>query len=578
MKNIFKKAVLASAVLGALTTTSCNDFLTLEPQDKEVLSTYFSTPEALRNETLTLYSAKVWSNFFMNYNWKFDMLNGDMYYTYSEEGQWYFGTYTEGNSYIREGWKGLYNVISFCNSIINDTPGACGGSITQDDITKAVAEARCIRSLAYYYLTEAFHDAPIISNNSENIASGNLNTPRNPQKDIYRFALEDADFAVENLPETDSQVFRATKKTAHAIRAKLLITMAAHTDYGYDRAALYSRAAADAKYVIDNSGDLTKNSYEELFTIAANNGPESILAIQCGVLGWSFGNQRPTAFTRDGGNLLADYSCWGGGKGPCISLQKMYEPNDVRAKWTFMAPGDYYPNLNKENGGYTYQLIVADDAGTEIQGRIGTNAHLKKYVIGKSSDNDGQIGANQDAAINFYLIRLADVYLTYTEAIMGTATSTSDAQALAAYNTVRTRAGVPSATSVTYKELLKERRREFAIESINWYDILRLRYREGDQVALDFLNSGYETGYNRVALYVPNDWNEYNSMDVAQKNDVNNYKIAQSQADGCDADPIYFTASSFIVPLPSSATTSTPALLGDIVPYYSDGGSESEGE
>lgn len=571
MKNIFKKTLIAAGVLAAMGLSSCNDFLTLEPLDKETLENYFDSPEALRNETLTLYSAKVWSNYMMNYNWKFDMLNGDMYYTYGEEGQWYFGTYTNGNAYILEGWKGLYNVIAFANSIINDTPPACGGTITKADIDNAVAEARCIRALAYYYLTEAFKDVPIIFNNSGNIASGNLNTPRNPQKDIYRFALEDLDYAVETLPETDSQSFRCTRKTARAIRAKLLVTMAAHTDYGYDRASLFSQAAADAKYVMDNSADIRDIDFATLFDISANNGPESVLAIQCGVLGYSFGNPRPTAWTRDGGDLLADYSCWGGGKGPCISLQKMYEPNDLRRKWTFMSTGDHYPNINKAAGGYTYKIIYEDASGTEVQGRIAMNAHLKKYVIGKSSDNDGMIGSNQDAANNLYLIRLADVYLTYTEALMGTAANTTDAQALEAYNAVRARAGVPAVTSLTYKELLKERRREFAFEGSNWFDIIRLRYREGDQTALDFLNSGYETGYNRVAAYVPKDWDAYYQMDINQKNDPANYKIVESQAEGCDADPIALTAASFVVPLPGSATTSTPALLGEIVPFYKDG-------
>ena len=90
-------------------------------------------------------------------------------------------------------------------------------------------------------------------------------------------------------------------------------------------------------------------------------------------------------------------------------------------------------------------------------------------------------------------------------------------------------------------------------------------------MALDFLNSGYESGYNRVATYVPKNWDEYYSMDDSQKNDPDNYKIVETMEEGCAANPIFFTASSFIVPLPGTATTSTPALLGDIVPFYTDG-------
>ena len=45
-------------------------------------------------------ASKTWSNFHMNFQWKMDMINGDMYYTYGDEGQWYFGSYTAVNPYI----------------------------------------------------------------------------------------------------------------------------------------------------------------------------------------------------------------------------------------------------------------------------------------------------------------------------------------------------------------------------------------------------------------------------------------------------------------------------------------------
>ena len=111
-------------------------------------------------------------------------------------------------------------------------------------------------------------------------------------------------------------------------------------------------------------------------------------------------------------------------------------------------------------------------------------AHIKKYIIGKAADCDGNVGINQDAANNIYLMRLADVYLTYVEAKMATASSTSDASAMKYYNMVRQRAGVSEANSVTYEELLKERRRELAFESRTWFDTQRYRYREGDPAAL----------------------------------------------------------------------------------------------
>lgn len=560
MKKYIKQAALAAVALTTL--ASCNDFLTVDPSDKLVQDTYYDSAEKIRLNTMTLYAAKTWSNFTMNFQWKTDMLAGDMYYTYDAEGQWFFGTYTPVNQYINEGWKGLYNVIAFANSIINDMPDKCRGSVTQDDINRAVAEARAIRAFCYYQIAELWHDAPIIYNNTENIAEGNLDVPRNTQKSIYRFALEDADFAVEYLPETDNDPWRANKNTARAIRAKLLVTMASHSDYGYDRADLYRRAAEDADTVIGSLPWIEDIDYSTLFDVASNNGPESLLAIQCAVQGYSYGNAKNCAWSRS--SVIADQT-WGAGKGPTISLQKTYDQSDRRRMWTFMTNGDFYPNLAKDQGGYTYHYYTRDDTGTAYEEPNEVHAHIKKYIIGKGTDCDGNVGINQDAANNIYLIRLADMYLTYAEAILGTSQSTSDAKALEKFNGIRKRAGVSEFTSISFRDILAERRREFAFESITWFDLLRMYYREGAESTLEYINSGYGTGYNRCAQYIAKD-----GIDQTQENDDNSYKIVQTKADYCMYDPITITADAFRVPIPAAVSTSSPALAGAPVDFYGE--------
>lgn len=562
MKNIFKSIALAAVMAGTL--TSCNDFLTIDPVDKPVQESYYTTPEALRSTTMALYAAKTWSNFHMNFQWKMDMINGDMYYTYGDEGQWYFGTYTAVNPYINEGWKGLYNVILFCNSVINDIPAVCRGTITQKDIDMAIAEARGIRGFCYYWIAEVWHDAPIISNNSEMISNGVFDVPRNFQKDIYRFAMEDLDFAVENLPEADNDAYRLDKRKARALRAKLGVTMASHSDYGYDRDALYSKAAQDALAVIENTRALTEIDFATLFDVEANNGDESILAIQCAVQGYSFGNSRNVAWSRS--SVIADQT-WGAGKGPTVSLQKMYESGDKRREWTFMTGGDHYSMLNRAGGGYDYLFVSRDGSGDVLEDKNEMLAHIKKYIIGKGADCGGNVGINQDAANNIYLMRLADVYLLYTEAVMGTANSTSDSKAMKYFNMVRQRAGVSELNSVSYDELLKERRRELAFESQTWFDTQRYRYRNGDQAALDMINNGYGTGFNRCAMYVTKPGL---TVDVTNENNRDSYVIVQNTAEYGQYDPINLTAASFVTPIPAAVSSSSPSMLIPPVSYYGE--------
>ncbi len=562
MKNIFKTTAVVLALGSSL--VSCNDFLTVDPIDKPVLETFYTSPDALRSTTMALYSSKAWSNFHMNFQWKMDMINGDIFYTYADEGQWYFGTYTSVNPYLNEGWKGLYNIILDANSVINDIVPICGGTITEADKNQALGEAHALRGYCHYMLAEVWHDVPIIENNSALISSGTLDVPRNTQQSVYRFAMEDLDAAIELLPDSDKDAYRLDKRKARALRAKIAVTMAAHSDYGYDRDALYAKAAADALFVIENTTALTDIDFSTLFDVESNNGPESILAIQCGVLGYSYGNAHNVAWSRS--SVIADQT-WGAGKGPTLSLQKMYERNDKRRMWTYMTNGDFYPMLNRAGGGYTYQYVSRDGNGDVLEDRNEMLAHIKKYIIGKAADCDNNVGINQDAANNIYLMRLADVYLTYVEAKMGTANSTSDASAMKYYNMVRQRAGVSEASSVTYIELLKERRRELAFESQTWFDTQRYRYREGNAAALELLNSGYGTNLNRAAMYVP-DYANYPTIDASNENNLDIYLVADSKALGGQYDHIIIGESAFIAPIPAAVSSSSPALAGPAVDYY----------
>ena len=560
MKNIFKTSALALVVAGSM--ASCNDFLTVDPVDKPVMESFYVTPDALLSTTSTLYASKTWSNFHMNFQWKMDMINGDIFYTYAAEGQWFFGNYTPINQYINEGWKGLYNVILFCNSVINDVVPICNGSITEADKTQALAEARAIRGYCYYMIAEIWHDAPIVENNSAVISSGNFDMPRNTQASIYRFAMDDLDFAVANLQPANNDVWRLDVRKARALRAKLAVTMASHSDRS-DRAELYSKAAADALYCIENTEALTSIDFATLFDVDKNNTPESILAIQCASLGYSFGNGRTTAWSRS--DILADEQ-WGGGKGPTISLQLSFDRNDKRRMWTFMKNGDYYPNLAKAQGGYTYKIVNREeDADVALEDRNEMNSHIKKYIVGKNADTGGKSGTIQDAANNIYLMRLADVYLTYVEAVMGTADQTSDPTAMKYFNMVRQRAGLTEPSSVTYLELLKERRCEFAFESQTWFDTQRLRYRSGVQAALDWVNNGHGTGYNRCAQYIAKE-----GVDATNENNEDSYKIVSSTAEFAMFDPIYLNESSFTCPIPAAVSSSSPALNGAPVDYFGE--------
>src|SRR5665648_660806 len=268
---------------------------------------------------------------------------------------------------------------------------------------------------------------------------------------------------------------RVTKWGAKGLMAKLYLTMASDlTDS--QSAEYFGKAKQYAKEVIENTDGFGLNgSYQQLYTIEGNNNKESLFALQMiGAGGYGLGSPRNTAWSRS--SVIADQT-WGGGKGPTIDFQNDIEPNDARRKFIIMQSGDYYSELNKNNGGYTYNIRTADpaDPNNPIEGAGSMLSHIKKYVVGKASDVNNLVGTSQDAGNNIYLMRFAEMYLIYCEATIGSAASTSDPLAITYINEIRNRAGLAAKVApLTFNEVMKERRIEFGMESIRWFDIKRM--------------------------------------------------------------------------------------------------------
>jgi hypothetical protein len=206
---------------------------------------------------------------------------------------------------------------------------------------------------------------------------------------------------------------------------------------------------------------------------------------------------------------------------------------------------DHYASIRKAEGGYTYNYVTRDavDPNIVVEGATPVLNSLKKYVVGSAEDTGGKVSTGQATAINQVLLRLADIYLIYVEASMGAATSTSDATALQYFNAIRTRAGLPSKSSVTWGELLKERRIEFGLESIRWFDIKRYYYRD-PVAALDYLNN-QKRGYTYNRISTPN---------APDENTIQGYELT------LPASPIVATDSYMWIPIPASEVVGNALL------------------
>lgn len=545
MKNIRNISLGICLCLITLLSAGCKNFLTVAPEDALSQDTYYTSEQACRAQTALLYGMKAWQDFAFQFMWMAgDELPGDLYYTYDQEGQFFYMSFGANNAYSTNGWQGLYRVISFCNNIINYMPSyALENGVSEEAVNRCLAEARCIRGVAYYFLTEYWGDVVIMENNLE---MQNEILHRHKQNSVYQFIVNDLKYAYETLPAQDSQAGRCTRYTAAGMLAKVYLTMASHLDNSQSD-TYFSEAKRYAKVVIEESGLNLYPNYSTLFDIEANNNSESLLAIQCMVAGYGTGNSHNCNWAR---TSIADQA-WGDGKGPTVNLQKQYSDDDLRRQWVYMSEGDYYPNINKADGGYTYHIAVVDDQKNELESANEMLHHMKKYVIGRSADTNGGVGDGQDAGNNVYLLRLADVYMVYVEACIGSGTSTSDALALDVYNRIRSRAGLANDAdgNITYDELIHERRCEFAFEGINFFDVKRMFYRNKQQ-ALTYLNS-----MNREETYY------YDSSISDDKTKPSSYSLDLSK------QHIVVTESQMTLPIPGSELTAMPSLAEDPIDY-----------
>lgn len=534
MKNKIKYLTIVAIFL--LVGSCQEEFLDISPMDSITADNFYKSEADVRANTASMYGMP-WFEFNDKFFWcAGDLMAGDIYHDWDQEGQFMFLTFNAGNSIIAQGWNGIFRIVSYANSIINDMPAAAQGAVSEDVINKALGEARFIRGMAYYILAEYWGEVPIVENSTELVTSNSMLLPKNTRASIYQFIKNDLDFAAVNLPISDVPG-RVTQWSAKGMLAKLYLTMAQETQDPGD----FELAKSYAADVIENSGHSLLPNYGDLFRITNNNNSESLFAMQWITQGWGTGNSRQAVFARSS-VITGNTQAWGGGKSATYDFMQDVEIGDKRAYYIFMQLGNHYPDINSLNGGYTYDIVSKDENGDQLEGAAPVLNNLKKYVIGSADDSPG-IGTNQDVAMNQYLLRLADLYLIYSEAAMGVANSTTDAKALEYFNAIRKRANLLEKTSISYMDVLKERRIEFGIESMNWFDIKRFYYRDAD-AALSYLNSQERAHrYNRIS-----------DGDSSDENTMEGYELTPPTS------PVVVYSQDMFLPIPSGEIVTNPLL------------------
>ena len=155
---------------------------------------------------------------------------------------------TTSNNRISGIFTAFYDVINRANNVIEIIPGVQDDTYTDADKNSAVAQARFMRGLCYFYLANYFGDVPLILTPTRSVAPDVINVPNNPKADVIKQVIDDLEFAESNLAGGDP--FTATSGGATALLARVYL-------YESD----WANAAAKAQQVLGAGFNLTQFAY-----------------------------------------------------------------------------------------------------------------------------------------------------------------------------------------------------------------------------------------------------------------------------------------------------------------------------
>lgn len=545
------------AVAG-LTLCSCaDDFLDQNNSHQLSQTTFFDSDEAVQKAVWPLYSY-VWYDF--NDKFYYGMGDGRANNITAQYSNYIYPytnfTETPLSQGLTEAWGALYSVVAQSNNTINNISNYSSDNVSDEAKVEAVAEARFMRGTAYWYIASLWGCGIIYENTADLV--NNYVVKANPRTDVMEYAIRDLEYAAVHLPASQKGAGRVTKYSAYGMLSRMYLSMAGITTEGqYNGSNIQTNfnsgqrnpyyldlAKKAAEKVIKESGKSLLNNYADLFGASTiDNNDEALFQLQfmpgSGVGGAGQSMTRFLAWS----TMVADQNAWGGATYCSYDLFEEFSNYDdktlgekvddkVRRHNSVASYGESYPELSTDPSD-PYVYGVTESAGNQ-------GANVKKYVIGTKKVNG--FSEPNNSGINTYMLRLAEVYLNYVDAAMGSDDQTTDPTALEYFNAVRKRAHMPVKNVVTYEDLRHEFRMEFAFEGLYWYQLIRRAYSHQQEV-VNYLNN-----QNRNASY-------YEAS-------THSYKLSDSYtAPGPDVD--LATAADLVLPMADADQTKNPNLKPD---------------
>lgn len=355
--------------------------------------------------------------------------------------------------------------ISYFTNVIGTLEKASAEVVSEERKREFIAEARLCRGLMMYYLLHVYGPVPLIVDPNDLINPSKLeNLVRPTLQQMTEWIMADFDYAYQYIADTQPEQGRYNKDYARVCIMRHCLNEGYYMS-GYYQKAIDMYNELKGRYSLFKKGD---NPYIEQFKNANNFNSEVIMAVSCDETADGTnksGNFNPlmmlatpdnAARVDDQGNPTPFYlqgQGWGQTFNVSPKFWDTYDPSDKRREVI----------LTKY---YTTAGTWIDRNTTTWDGFI-----INKFPIETATAFQGT---------DIPLARWADVLLMYAEAEVRKNNAAPSADAVAAVNEVRKRAGLddlPSSATASAEAfldaLLTERGHEMLYEGMRKIDLIR---------------------------------------------------------------------------------------------------------
>jgi len=179
-------------------------------------------------------------------------------------------------------WENFYKAISRANLALRALE-----KLSEDEFPEKatrIAEMRFLRGHSYFMLKILFNRVPFVDENDSNDDILQISNTEYTSDELWDKIAEDFQYAMDNLPETQSQVGRANKYAAAAYLAKTRLYQAYEQDENHQVININTnrlQEVVDLTQMVISSGKYKlQPDFAENFLYGYDNGVESIFAIQ----------------------------------------------------------------------------------------------------------------------------------------------------------------------------------------------------------------------------------------------------------------------------------------------------------